>query len=302
MLSVNIPVFNFEVTDLVKQLSRQAQLLGIDYEIRVYDDCSEDFVKLKNRHVAGLPGVVYKELSENLGRSAIRNRMGLDAKKSYLLFIDADSEIDSENYIEAYIRNAIPGCVLCGGTKYNNEKPADSKKLLRWVYGRKREAISAQKRNSQKGFIITSNNFLIDSKVFENVHFRENIGPYGHEDTLLGFDLYRRGIHPVHIDNPVIHIGLEDSGTFLAKTRKGLENLFLISEVVLEDSIDFSRQVDFLRHYHKITSILPSFLWSSFFSLFNKLIERNLTGTHPLLFGLDLYKVGYYAELKRKNL
>ena len=123
MLSINIPVYNVEVNSLVRQVMQQAQLAGIDYEVRIYDDCSEEEIKKQNRNLAGYPGVVYKELPQNLGRAVIRNKMGLDSDKSYLLFIDADSRLDSETYIEMYVSRAFPGCVLCGGTKYDKAKP-----------------------------------------------------------------------------------------------------------------------------------------------------------------------------------
>ena len=66
-----------------------------------------------------------------------------------------------------YLRYAENAPVICGGTTYSAQKPADFSKLLRWVYGTRREAIPAQQKNSDKGFIITSNNFMIEKKVFE---------------------------------------------------------------------------------------------------------------------------------------
>ena len=297
MLSINIPVFNVEVTDLVNQLARQATLLEIDFEIRVYDDCSDKQIKRRNSQLAKLPGVVYKEMPENLGRSAIRNKMGFDSKKDYLLFIDADSGIILKNYIENYLKYATPRCVVCGGTQYTAEKPADAKKLLRWEYGRKREAISAEQRNLRKGFIFTSNNFLIDRQVFEKYHFRDDIGPYGHEDTLLGYDLFMNGIIPYHIDNPVEHTGLENSEGFILKTQKALENLLLISEQKLAGEAGFTERVNFLNLYYNITRICPPFLIRFYFFLFKRLMEWNLTGKNPLLLFFDLYRLGYFAKL-----
>lgn len=298
MLSINIPVFNTEVNDLVKQIARQADALDIDFEIRIYDDYSNAEIKERNRHLAELPRIVYKEMPVNLGRSAIRNKMGNDSEKDYLLFIDADSRLISESYIENYTKHATPGCVLCGGTRYAAEKPADEEKLLRWTYGCEREAISAEQRNLHKGFIITSNNFLIDRQVFLKNQFREDIGPYGHEDTLLGYDLFKNGINPLHIDNPVEHTGLENSKVFILKTQKALENLLFITEEKLTGASDFSERVRFLNQYHKITRVFPSFLIRLYFYLFKNLMESNLTGKKPILMWFDLYKVGYFAKLK----
>ena len=40
MLSILIPVFNYDVRRLVGDLHRQLSGMKIEYEIRVYDDCS----------------------------------------------------------------------------------------------------------------------------------------------------------------------------------------------------------------------------------------------------------------------
>ena len=164
MISINIPVYNIEVNDLVLQLIGQAKKLDISFELRVYDDGSKDEYKISNRLISEYSNVIYLELEKNLGRSAIRNKMGTDSKYQYLLFIDADSKIIKNDYLEMLLNSINPNRVLCGGTSYQKEKPAEPEELLRWFYGTKREAISAEIRNSKKGFIITSNNFLIEKK------------------------------------------------------------------------------------------------------------------------------------------
>ncbi len=300
MVSINIPVYNVLVNDLVLQLMNQAEALAIDFEIRIYDDGSEEATKNENRKLTKFSQVIYREMAQNLGRAAIRNKMGLESQKSYLLFIDADSKLISEDFLKKYVELAKPGTVLCGGTAYSAQKPA-AEKLLRWVYGYRREAISAEKRNSKKGFIITSNNFLIDRETFKKIHFRENIGPYGHEDTLLGFDLFSAGLLPQHIDNPLEHTGLEDSGIFLNKTKTALENLLLISKNILPEASEFQNRMPFLNRYNKITIIIPQALLKWFFNLFGQTIEKNLTGKNPNLFLFDFYKLGYFACLKKNK-
>jgi glycosyltransferase involved in cell wall biosynthesis len=145
MLSVNIPVYNVEITDLVLQLRNQAEKLGIPYEIRIYDDGSQVWFKEQNRKIAGLSNVIYSELEKNVGRAVIRNQMGHDSAFQYLLFIDADSKLVSENYLASYREHVRENVVLCGGTVYSSQKPADPQKLLRWYYGTSREAVPAGK-------------------------------------------------------------------------------------------------------------------------------------------------------------
>ncbi len=301
MLSINIPVYNYEVGDLVDQLVAQAEELKIQFEIRVYDDGSEDEIKSQNRKISENKQVVYLELNKNHGRAAIRNKMGFESQFQYLLFIDADSLPVDKQYLKNFIENIKTNRVLCGGTAYGEQKPAEHEKYLRWFYGRKREAISAESRNSKKGFIITSNNFLIEKQVFEKVHFREEINKYGHEDTLLGYDLFRNGIEIFHIDNRVEHTGLEDSRMFIDKTQTALKSLHEITRNLLPGDKIFIQQVHFLNKYQSITKYLPTLFLQMFYNLFHRSIERNLMGTKPSLFLFDMYKLGYFSTLKQEN-
>lgn len=299
MLSVNIPVYNVEITDLVLQLKNQAEKLEIPYEIRIYDDGSQVWFKEQNRKIAGLSNVIYFELEENVGRAVIRNQMGLDSAFEFLLFIDADSKLVSDNYLASYLEHVRENGVLCGGTVYSSQKPADPQKLLRWYYGSRREAVPSGKRNQKKGFIITSNNFLIEKRVFEHIRFRENIRDYGHEDTLLGYDLFMANIKICHIDNPVEHTGLEDADIFLQKTRTALKNLRLISERMVYGDKVFMDKVHFLNRYRQIYRMVSPAILRLFFRFFSRKLERNLTGQHPRLFLFDLYKLGVYAGLNK---
>lgn len=302
MLSINIPVFNIDVTPLVIQLVLQAEKLHAGIEIRVYDDGSSEKIKLMNREIQHLPGVVYKELPKNLGRAAIRNKMGMESAFEYLLFIDADSLPVTENYLQKYFDNLQQNLVVCGGTAYRKEKPAAPGELLRWYYGRHREAIPAAQRNSAKGFIITSNNFLVEKRVFEKIPFRENIGVYGHEDTLLGYDFFKNGISILHIDNPVLHTGLEEAPVFIEKTRLALKSLHKIDTEILSGDLIFNSQVNFLKRFKAIRRIVPVAFLRLFYKLFHRAIEYNLKSRFPVLFLFDLYKLGYYATLQQKKI
>ena len=103
MLSILIPVYNYNITKLVKALHQQCEKAGIVYEILCFDDGSVESFKTENQVVQELANVFYKELSQNFGRSKIRNELGKAAKYEYLLFMDCDSKVVSENYINNYI-------------------------------------------------------------------------------------------------------------------------------------------------------------------------------------------------------
>jgi hypothetical protein len=302
MLSINIPVYNIEVSDLVRQLKEQADTLSVDYDIRVYDDSSEEKFKERNRWVRELSNIIYLELDKNIGRSAIRNKMGFDSKRRYQLFIDADSRLVNDRFLKNYIEHAKSGCIISGGTSYSDSKPGDCEKMLRWKYGRMREAVPAKIRAGKKGFIISSNNFFIESDLFKKIHFREEIISYGHEDTLLGFDLFNYGAEPLHIDNPVEHTGIEDSAVFLMKTRDAMKNLLFISKTAGTNASALKSRISFLNAYNMLTQVIPPSMIKWIFIRLSNVLESNLTGKNPQLFIFDLYKLGYYAQISLQEI
>jgi len=218
MLSILIPIYNFEVVDFVKDLSTQASLCKIDFEILCFDDASTAEFKSKNSKLATIQGVVYNELSQNVGRSKIRNLLADKAKYEYLLFLDCDSKTNTNEFIKKYINHAKPNVVTYGGRNYEINPPKESEKYFRWWYGVKRETITVNDRVKQPYHSFMTNNFLIPKALFLSIKLNEELNGYGHEDTLLGLELKIKQIPILHIDNPLCHIGLESVDEFLRKT------------------------------------------------------------------------------------
>lgn len=51
-------------------------------------------------------------------------------------------------------------------------------------------------------------------------------------DVLFCQNLEKRQVVVKHIDNPVIHLGLEDNRSFIEKTKKGLDSLFYFEKEI----------------------------------------------------------------------
>ena len=97
MLSILIPTYNYDCTRLVGDLHRQAERLGVAYEIIVADDASPiPTYKERNRAINALAHCRLIELEENVGRARIRNRLADEAQHEWLLFMDADAEVMSD--------------------------------------------------------------------------------------------------------------------------------------------------------------------------------------------------------------
>ena len=294
MLSILIPTYNYNVFPLVKEVSEQCILEKISFEIIVLDDASQNFYT-ENNEINSLDKCSYSVLNQNIGRSAIRNLLSTKASFNNLLFLDADVRIISHQFIKNYINfiksNSNYG-VVYGGIVYQENKPQNNQ-LLRWIYGNKREALSAEKRNENVYVSFLTLNFLIKKDVFKTVRFNEDIPNLRYEDLLFSFDLMKNKIDLQHINNQVVHNGIETSEVFMQKTNDSLKGLkFLLSKNYLPaDYAKISAVFNLLNQ----TKLL--FLINFIYKMRKNSFEKNLLSSKPSLFIYDIYRLGYFSQL-----
>lgn len=292
MLSILIPIFNFDVRSFVSELSRQAVELQVPFEILCYDDCSEAIFKKANANITSYAGVFYKELDHNIGRSAIRNKLAEQAKHPFLLFLDCDSKILSSRFVQSYVDCAKPNQVACGGRVYAVTPPSDPALLLHWTVGSNRETMAAQERQNSPHKSFMTNNFFLPKDTFLSIKMDESLTKYGHEDTLFGAQLKQQKIAILHIENPLCHIGLEPAAEFLFKTRQGLENLHnLIGRGLASREIKLYRYYRRAKRWHLNKRIVRKF------EAQHEQWEQSLAAASPNLSIFDLYKLGYLLSL-----
>jgi hypothetical protein len=224
-LSVLIPVFNRDVTPLVRALLEQAPAWGGLVEIRCLDDGSTEAIRAQNRPLANMAAVQYDELPHNIGRAAIRNKLATQAQYEWLLLLDNDSLLPDSQFLARYAAALTQAPVVVGGTAYESTPPSSPGLLLRWLYGRHREARPAAVRQHAPHGQLTLNNLLIKADVFRQLGLDESLTRYGHEDTKFGWLLRRAGLPVLHLDNPVLHDGLEPAAIFLQKNHDAVRNL-----------------------------------------------------------------------------
>jgi Glycosyl transferase family 2 len=294
MLSVLIPVYNYNITDLVRALHHQCLEARIAFEILCFDDGSEEDFKKENRGIQDLENVVLIELPKNLGRSKIRNELGKAACYDYLLFMDCDSKVVSKNYIENYIEKLDLKALLYGGRVYQNNPP-EKQFYFHWFYGTHREQMPVNQRIRNPYHSFMTNNFLIPKSVFLNFLFDENLTQYGHEDTIFGLQLKQAQVSILHIENPLEHEGLETTDSFLNKTKQGIENLYYLSKKY--DLVD----TKLLRTFKRIKLLRLSFFVIFAFQFFKKILIRNFHSTNVNLKFFDFYKLGLLVEIDQKN-
>lgn len=295
MISVCIPIYNFDVRPLVRTLLNQADE---STEIILIDDASEDSYKEKNRELKG-EGISYIELEKNIGRSKIRNLFLNYAKNELLLFLDCDSEIIDDSYLKNY-KNRLNTDVqlICGGRVYDKICPSDDQKL-RWIYGITKESKPASERilNPNKSFM--TNNFLIRRKLLSENPFDERLTKYGHEDTLLGIELAKKGILIEHIENPVLNSDVEQNDVFIKKTEDALDNLVQIQQFYedperLEDAITLLKAIKTVKKYKLKRIFRLIYRWFG-----KKMRKRLITSNNPSMKLFDLYKMAYFFHNNR---
>ncbi len=302
MLSILIPVYNFNIVSLVTELHKQASKAAIPFEIIVLDDCSSELLRDQNKDVSHLAGVRFYELDKNIGRARIRNRLAGMAVYDSLLFMDCDSAIPSERYIRNYLPYCGKEMVVCGGRIYNPEPPEEPEYLLRWLYGISKEQVPEAIRNLNPYRSFMTNNFLVSKNICLQVQFDENIILYGHEDTLFGLELKKQHVHVMHINNPLEHIGLEISREFLRKTEEAIGNLLMLINDNKIDQDDIT-DIRLLKAYYRVKKFRMVRLYRFFYSFISSLVMRNLLGSNPGIFAFDLYKLSLISQpLRSKKL
>jgi glycosyltransferase involved in cell wall biosynthesis len=290
MLSILIPVYNFDTRQLVADLVAQCRTCGIVFEILCFDDGSEE--KFKKLHRESLPQaqVIYKELPQNIGRSAIRNYLGKSALYPWLLFMDCDSKVVRPDFIQKYVAHLAPGTLVYGGGCYAPTPPDDPALFFHWKYGTLREQMPAAQRRKTPYHSFKTNNFLVPKAVFLATGFDETLRQYGHEDTLFGLELARREVPILHIGNPLEHLGLEPVEVFLAKTRQGLENLHTLLKRGAPIETTLLRAWNFL----KKSGLKRIFILV--YRMTEPIILKQLESDNPRLLVFDIFKLGYFAS------
>ena len=224
-LSVLIPIHNRPVGELVNSLFAQITDWPGPVEIMLLDDFSSEKFRRLNRPLGTLPGVTYHELARNVGRAAIRNQLAATAPHEWLLLLDNDSLLPDPHFLARYAAARHRAAVLIGGTCYEAAPPTDPALHLRWHYGQAREARPAAVRQAAPHGQLTINNALIQADIFRRFSLDERLTGYGHEDTKFGIELAAAQVAILHLDNPVLHDGLEPAAVFLHKSEQAVRNL-----------------------------------------------------------------------------
>lgn len=294
MLSILISCYNYDCRSIAHELSIQCEHLNEKCEIIVGDDASpnSDFVTL-NSEINGYPYCRYEVNEYNLGRAAHRNSMAKKAKGEWLLFIDCDSEVCDALFLTRYLKNQTHD-VVCGGLCTPDINPCP-KATLRYKYEQEADKHrSADERNMHPYMHLTFFNLMIRKDVFMQIKLDENCREYGYEDALFGVELNSRNIAISHIDNPLMHVGLEPNDVFLDKSETALRTLSKLNGKMKNYSHVENAAL-------KLSSYSLDKIYIYFYNTTKRMMRKNLLGKNPSLFVFSLYKLGYYLCLSKNK-
>lgn len=298
MISVLIPIYNYNVFDLVKEIHNQLTTCKYPFEIICFEDgSSQDFIN-QNSIVKKLSNTSIIISKSNNGRIKSRQILAEQATYDWLLFLDADVLPKQSDFILKYIDFInLEFESVFGGICYHKQKP-EAQYILRWKYGINKEEIKAEirKRNTYKH--IVSANMFIKKTLFISINSKIEFNGYGMDNYFASL-LREQKINIDHIDNEVYHLGIEKSEVYLEKKESAIINLLMLYN---EHKID-NLENDLFSLFIILKRYQLHYLFSVFYKFFKSLMKQNLLGKHPSILLLQLYRITFMCNTSlKKNL
>ncbi len=299
-ISICIPVYNFDVRELVADLNKEIANNQLNAEILLIDDASEPEFILKNSQLINhVENFVF--LEKNVGRSQIRNLFLYYAKGEFLLYLDCDGKIISPNFLlnyKNYVLENPKTKVIYGGRNVSEIAP-EKNHFLRWKYSIEREnpPISIREKNTYLTF--QTNNFLVKKTVLEKVNFNPEFQKYGYEDLLFAMNLKTKKMGIQHIDNPILNNDVETNEEYLRKVEESAESLAkMMKNKNTKDKISEIKLVKAYKYMDR--SGMTSWFQKLFDLRAEKTKQKLLQGDANLRY-LDFYKLGLLIKSLFKN-
>lgn len=298
MLSVLIPVYRVDVTQLVSDLHQQCSALKIPFEIRLRDDGSDTMYRTINQQLSQhFQEVNYSENTSNQGRSITRNILIQEAKFEWMYFLDCDSDASQNpELILNFWKQKDEKTLVSGGRIYQKNPPSNPAFYLHWLWGSERELLDPKLRMRDPVNHFLSNNFIIHRSITNQVQFNPRIKGYGYEDTMFAAELVAAGFQIKHIENPLIHAGLDSTLQFIHKIEESLINIQRIEELCAEQNIPNPLKSKLISTWETFRKFIPTWLAKPLLPI----LKINIKGPKPSLVIFDLYRLFYLLSLPRK--
>ena len=292
MLSVLVPIYNYNAYPLVEELHKQCIELGIVFEILCQDDASKSALNINNEKINSLSNCNFISLEKNVAHRQNRNLLAKRAKYEYLLFLDGDSIVINSHYIKNYINNLKEYDVIYGGRLHPENYPSNQQ-ILRWKYGKFIEDKLAKDRLKKPYKCLLFNNTIIKKECFNKVKFDTEITLYGHDDTQLSYQLSLIPSKIHHIDNQIKHGDIDSNEVYINKTKNSIKSLLVL---YASKKIDY-RYVSLLKLYVFLKTTKLHLIALLFYKIFKNTMTKNLVSNNPSLIVFNLFRISYMCSL-----
>ncbi len=292
MLSILIPTYNYNLENLLIGLKDALSTVDIDYEVISLEDGSTQYLEENKKALSSIENAHHIISKSNKGRITSRLLLAKKAKYDWLLFVDSDILIQNNSFIKNYLNKLDSGYdAIYGGFCYKQEKP-EKGLILRWKYGNTYEQVDAASRNKNPYKIVISGNFMIKKNTFIDITSEIDNEGYGY-DNYFGALMKTKKTKVLHIDNNVIHTGLDSNIDFFNKVKRSVETIY-----------DYHTKNPFkttenslLETYKSLSKIGLTGVTSFFYKATKRIIKNQLLSHNPNLTLLQFYKLGYLCSL-----
>jgi len=113
----------------------------------------------------------------------------------------------------------------------------------------------------------------------------------------MAYQLRKAGISILHVDNGLVHEGLESNRDFLNKTKLGIENLSKLYDCVT-DKRTFSSSVRMLRIYKILKLLRLTLILAGIFIRYRERMEIRIDSSKPPLWLFEFYKVCMFCTIR----
>lgn len=292
MLSFLIPTYNFDCLKLINNIflqcvALQNKCIDFDFEIVVVDDGSPNY-EIVDKLQRGVETLSNKQvrlilLPQNRGYAAVRNILLNEARGEWVLFMDSDAEVVHEDFVETYWQNRNLADVVIGGIVHPHTITHGYELRLMYEHSVQHKR-KVEWRSKHPYSFFSAFNLLAHRSVFMKCDFDERCNEYGYEDALMAMSLQRIGVSVVHIDNTLLHTGIDRSDVFLKKTETAMRTLSRLPE-------DLRQQIGVAKWARRVKQFGCKLLMLFVFRIFKERIHKQLLGRKPSMLLFQFYKL-----------
>lgn len=291
-LSILVPFYKDDPSGLIDQISSQIST-SENVELCIYDDGSNDSdltERISNKVRSSSATIRFLSARENRGRSFARNKLTLEARADWVLFLDADMRPVSDSFISDYLDSvgADDADVIFGGFEVP-ETTSDPERELHRAFSEISDCLRLEARQEKGPQYVCSSNLCVRKNALDAEPFDPGFSGWGWEDSEWAARIATK-FRLVHANIPALHLGLETTDTLLSRFKESGPNYLRFTQ----KHPDLARTLTLYKATHKIKHIPGQRLARP---ILKSLVKFKLAPVKLRLAALKLWRASWYAEV-----